>query len=102
MGDLATYLSNWNDWIVLPGLAICSFVAFFKLRKRSLLVTGTGILFVILGRSLIAMFPPSQELLFPTQMQWVGFGFFSIGILVAIAGSVWFIGKDYHAKPQRI
>jgi len=102
MGNIAKYLYIWNDWIVFPGLAIFSFVAYAKLRKRSLLVTGVGVLSVVLGKCLVALFPPSQEVLFPTQMQSIGFWFTVVGLGVSVAAFVWFIVKDYRAKSQRI
>jgi hypothetical protein len=93
MEAFAPYLFFWNEWVVLPALLIVTAVAYWKLRKTSLIVVVAGMALVLVGQGLQVAFPAPLHPGYIASMFVHGVGLFS-----AVGGSTWFFWKDYRGQ----
>ena len=92
--ELAAYLYAWNDWIVFPVLAFVTLWLHLRRRKTSTLVLLLGFVLMSIGKLMVVAFGdnPSHPLFL------VGPATGVLGIVLAVAGFVWFVRKDNVAK----
>lgn len=95
MNEFAVYLHAWNNWVVTPALFLIAFVAYFRLKKRSLLAIGIGVL-LVLSAQVTKQFADSPS----TVMFCVAVA--SIGVVIAMTGLAWFVVKDSRAQAGKI
>ena len=90
MTEIATALDTWNDWIVFPALALVALVLHFRRRKHSTLTLLVGFALLLLGKLFVFVYRLSP--LHPLYLAGAVIG--ALGLILAIAGFVWFMRKD--------
>jgi hypothetical protein len=77
MEAVAPYLFFWNEWVVFPALLGAAAVAYWKLRKASLLAVVAGMTLVLTGQALQLAFPAPLHPGYIASMFVYGAGFIS-------------------------
>ena len=93
MDAFTAYLFLWNDWVVFPAVLVGSALAYWRLRKRSLLALTVGLALIVTAKGLEAAYPTPLHPAYVTGLV-VGI----VGLVFAAGGFVWFFWKDYQGR----
>lgn len=96
MDGLEKYLYAWNDWVVMPVLLVSAIYAFIRLRRPSMLLVAFGALLYVASCALQIFYPSPLSFAYNAALvsQY-------LGLLLGLAGFVWFWQRDRHATSPR-
>jgi len=95
--DFANALFLWNDWIVFPAFTVAALILHLRRRKPSTLLLFVGMVVLLAGRAMVAVF--SQAPLHPWYIAGLVVG--TVGFVAALSGAVWFWRRDSHVSSNR-
>jgi hypothetical protein len=97
MTEFTKLIFAWNDWVVFPVFTLVALVLHIRRRRHSTRLLFVGLVVLIVGQVLLGSFAKT-----PLHIGYIiGLGTYSLGLVAAIVGVVWFLRKDYAVSSKQ-